>query len=155
MRTAFGLLGMALFLAGCDDMANQDRYRTYDPAPDLPGGRTWQMPVEGTVARGQLESPAPPEITPDLVAHGRDRYAVYCTPCHGADGGGNGHVAGRTMPHPPPFTAAEHAASLEEIVEVIERGVGVMYPMADRIGHADRWAIAAHVMELRNGGGAP
>ncbi|MFA7429765.1 MAG: cytochrome c [Rhodospirillaceae bacterium] len=130
---------LLLALTACDDMARQDRVDAYD-GPAAP-------PIPGTVARGTLAEFSPPEVTPDLVARGEARFAIYCVPCHGPQGRGDGPVAGRTMPFPPPFTKVD--ASVERIVEVITQGSGPMPPYGDRIPLADRWAIAAHVDRLR------
>lgn len=138
------LMAGAVLLAACDDMRQQDRVDAFDgPA---------EPPLPGTVARGSLDGSAMPEITPALAERGADRFAVHCVPCHGRQGQGDGPVAGRTMPYPPPF--AEVEASVEEIVEVITTGSGPMPPYGDRVPLADRWAIAVHVDRLRAEGQA-
>lgn len=130
-------------LAACDDMSRQERMEAYEtPFPR-------QLP--GTVARGELDPPALPPVSSDaLLARGRERYAIYCQPCHGDAGAGDGIVARRTMPAPPSFLEPRLRQIAEaEIVRVITEGKGVMYSFAARVRPDDRWAIAAHIKALQ------
>jgi mono/diheme cytochrome c family protein len=155
MRSAPAAL-LALALAGCDggDMARQDRYRPYEPSELFPTGGVAVPAVPGTVARGELERARAlaerPALTEELLRRGRERYDIFCSPCHGRLGDGTGMVAGRYVPQPPSFHS-ERLRGVPDtyIVEVITNGYGRMYPYATRVPPADRWAIAAYVRTLQ------
>jgi mono/diheme cytochrome c family protein len=109
----------------------------------------------GTVPRGAsayaaaLAPPGPP-ATPGLLARGRERFIVFCSPCHGASGTGDGIVVDRGFPRPPGYhQERQRDLPPEHIVSVITNGVGTMYPFAERIPPEDRWAIAHYVKALQ------
>jgi mono/diheme cytochrome c family protein len=115
----------------------------------------------GTVARGasaQASALAPPgpERTPALLARGEERFKVFCTPCHGVSGRGDGPVVSKGFTPPPSYLEERlQALSPEQIVQVITQGKGRMFPYADRVLPEDRWAIAHYVKELQaRGAGA-
>jgi mono/diheme cytochrome c family protein len=139
---------------GCKkaDMFQQQSYRTYDRDPGLPGETTEQNPVANTVAQEQPDKPVPePTIaTAQLLARGQQRYEIFCTPCHGATGTGDGMIVLRGFPHPPDFTSERllHATA-QHFYDTITYGKGDMYSYADRVPPADRWAIAAYIRALQ------
>ncbi|HUE46544.1 MAG TPA: cytochrome c [Aestuariivirgaceae bacterium] len=91
-----------------------------------------------------------PLLTRDLLARGQTRYEIFCTPCHGFAGDGDGMVVQRGFPAPPSFhTEVRRDMAPERIVSAITNGFGRMLPMAERIPPADRWAIAAYVKALQ------
>src|SRR5438270_13538173 len=98
-RAAIAIL--ALLLAGCDDqsMRQQKRYETYSAAQLWPDGTSARPLPEGVVAQGDPARAAqvanPPEVTPALLARGRERYEIFCTPCHGIEGRGAGMIVQR------------------------------------------------------------
>src|SRR3954466_12174853 len=106
MRAAVILL-LAVMLTGCgESMDQQNRTKTYGDAKGLP----WQaegeaLPlVDGVVAQGALQlrqdrEHAPP-VSRSLLARGRERYEIYCAPCHGLAGGGDGFIVQRGFPKP-------------------------------------------------------
>jgi mono/diheme cytochrome c family protein len=98
----------------------------------------------------------PLPITLALLARGRERYDIFCAPCHSPAGDGDGMVARRGFPAPPSY----HIERLRRVpdshlYEVITQGYGVMYPYADRLSPEDRWAIAAYVRALQLSQSAP
>ncbi len=145
----------ALFLASCDlSMTQQPKYTAYAPSSFWPNGTSARPLPAGTVAQGDLEREAaekkPPEVTPALLARGRDRYNAFCTPCHGISGYGNGMVVQRGFPPPPSY----HIDRLRQMdgqyfYDVQTNGFGVMYSYADRVSVEDRWAIAAYIRALQ------
>ena len=157
---------VAMLLFGCRlDMHVQPKYLPYEPTDFFGDGRSERQPVPGTVARGQLrldelffsgkengveadEFPFP--VTRRDLERGRERYNVYCTPCHDYSGTGNGMIVQRGFPPPPSF----HIQRLREapaghFYEVITNGYGVMYSYAARVEPADRWRIAAYIRVLQ------
>ena len=95
------------------------------------------------------EPPQPP-LSREVLARGQERYEIFCTPCHGFAGDGDGMVVQRGFPAPPSFHAGpQRALAAQRIVDVITDGTGRMLPMAERIPISDRWAIAAYVKALQ------
>jgi mono/diheme cytochrome c family protein len=93
---------------------------------------------------------SPLAVTAALLTRGQDQYAVYCAVCHGDDGYGSGIVVRRGYPAPPSLHDARLRAALAgQLYQAIARGIGKMYPLADRIGVNDRWAIVAYVRALQ------
>lgn len=156
MRLAFVLAAGAALLAACDsgteEMAHVSSTRVvqrpYVPAPP------------GTVPRGTAEqiaalAPPGPEPTPELVDRGHDRFMIFCSPCHGASGRGDGLVVSRGFPPPPTYHQERiRALSPAQIVTVITEGKGRMASYADRVPPEDRWAVAHFVKELQAREGA-
>jgi mono/diheme cytochrome c family protein len=152
MRLAVVLFA-ALALAACRNMVQQPRYDASEDSPLFDDGMAMQHPPEGTVARDAPQRQAAaqrPPLTMALVERGRERFGIYCVPCHAADGSGQGIVPSRGFPHPPDFRSARlRAAPVSHFYEVITDGYGVMYSYADRVEPADRWAIAAYIRALQ------
>jgi hypothetical protein len=157
------LATLAVFTAGCQirqDMADQPKNRPLSPSPFFDDGRSERPLLENTVARGSIaddelfvpkESNAfPLPLTPELLKRGQERYKIFCTPCHGLQGDGNGMVSMRGMKHPPSY----HDARLRQvpngyIYDVITNGFGGMLGYSAQIPAADRWAIVAYVRALQ------
>jgi hypothetical protein len=154
---------LAVVTGGCQirqDMADQPKNRPLSPSPFFDDGRSERPLVENTVARGSIaddelfvpkESNAfPLPVTPELLKRGQERYKIFCTPCHGIQGDGNGMVAMRGMKHPPSY----HDPRLRQvpngyIYDVITNGFGGMLGYSAQIPPADRWAIVAYVRALQ------
>ena len=149
-----GLAFVALLaLAGCRNMVQQARYDEYEANPLYSDGMAMQHPPEATVAQDAPQVRAAeqrPQLTKALLERGRERFAIYCTPCHAQDGSGQGMITSRGFPHPPDFRSARlRAAPASHIYDVIGNGYGVMYSYADRVSPEDRWAIAAYIRVLQ------
>jgi mono/diheme cytochrome c family protein len=162
----------ALSLGGCDeairqDMANQPKNRPESPSNFFADGRSARPLVENTVARGSIENDVynvpkdfagfPPAVKLDekLLHRGEDRYKIFCAPCHGLQGNGEGLIAMRGMKHPPSY----HLERLQKAPEgyffdVTSNGFGAMYGYSERITPADRWAIIAYIRALQLSRGA-
>jgi mono/diheme cytochrome c family protein len=112
------------------------------------------------VARGALAEDAlfvskesnafPLPVNQELLERGQGRYKIFCTPCHGLQGDGNGMVAVRGMKHPPSF----HQDRLRQspngyFYDVITNGFGAMYGYSAQIPPRDRWAVVAYVRALQ------
>jgi cytochrome c553 len=121
--------------------------------------------VAYTVARGHLNSDDsfylgkigtnlvetfPFPITREVLERGRERFEIYCAPCHARTGEGNGMIVQRGFPPPPSFHIARlRQAPVGHFFDVITQGYGVMYSYAERVEPADRWAIAAYIRVLQ------
>lgn len=150
---------LPLALAACDqaDMVSQPKSRTWDKNPFFPQGQTMRLPAPGTVPRASPDRPVPQPAaaTPDLLARGQERYEVFCTPCHGAAGLGDGMIVQRGYPRPPAFSDARlRAAPARHLYDVISNGKGNMLSYGAQVPPADRWAIVAYIRALQLSQGA-
>ncbi|MGC2462963.1 MAG: cytochrome c [Steroidobacteraceae bacterium] len=162
--------GLCLLLLPACEKAQRNMYEQPKYSP-LVASRLWPdgqsaRPLEpgvvvrsaGTLAasssgrQGDIAQPVPvpPPVTIESLRRGRERYDIYCAPCHSVSGDGDGMVVRRGFPapaslHSPPMRAASDA----HLFDVITGGSGVMYAFADRIGPPDRWAIVAYVRALQ------
>lgn len=101
-----------------------------------------------------LDNPRP--VTAALLTRGRERYDIYCAPCHSPVGDGDGMIVRRGFPAPPSFhTARLRRAPDGHFFRVITHGYGAMYPYADRVSPDDRWAIVAYIRALQLSQHAP
>jgi mono/diheme cytochrome c family protein len=145
---------VVLLCAGCDEMVRQPKAPVYGRSALFPDGAAMQTAPPGTVSREdaafrQALATRPP-MTPALLQRGRERFNIYCEPCHGRAGDGNGVVPSRGFPHPPSFhTEPLLSAPSQLFVDTITNGYGVMFSYADRVPPADRWAIAAYIRALQ------
>ena len=164
------LAGVALLLAlsGCrQDMHVQPRYNPYDPADFFEDGQSARLPVEGTVPRGDLKlgpnellytgkvngQPSesfPFPVTREILDRGRERFNIYCSPCHGFSGDGDGMIVQRGFRRPPSLHEdLLRTAPAGHIFDVITNGQGVMYPYGYRVAPRDRWAIIYYIRALQ------
>jgi mono/diheme cytochrome c family protein len=147
---AIGLLA----LAGCDQMARQPRYDAYGEAALFRDGKVLQAPPVGVVGRDdpgyRAAEAQPPAMSLALIERGRERFEIFCAPCHDSAGYGQGIIPARGFPHPPSFHSTRlRQASDRHIFDVISDGYGVMYPYGDRVPPGDRWAIVAYIRSLQ------
>jgi len=147
-----------LVACGEADMADQARAKTWDRNPFFPREITMRQPVAGTVPRSDPArvAPQPETISRALLDRGRERYGVFCTPCHGQDGRGAGMIVARGFPSAGNLTAERlRKASAAEIYDAISNGRKAMFGMGQMIPSADRWAIVAYVRALQISQDAP
>jgi mono/diheme cytochrome c family protein len=162
--------GLALvgILGGCHwDMWDGARLKPYEKSDFFADGLSSRMTVPGTVPylesrvddhyyAGKIDGefakilPAQIELNGDLLKRGQDRFMVFCSPCHDAQGTGNGMVVQRGFPAPPSY----HIDRLREVpigyfYDVMTNGFGRMYSYATRIEPQDRWAIASYLRVLQ------
>ena len=89
-------------------------------------------------------------VTREVLLRGRERFNIYCSPCHGRTGSGDGMIVQRGFKTPPSFHEARLAAApVGYIFDVITNGFGAMYPYASRITPEDRWKIVAYIRALQ------
>jgi cytochrome c553 len=146
-------------------MFDQPKARPLRASQFFEDGGASRPVVEHTVARGHrhedehfstgrihgvLVETFPFAITRDVLERGRERFDIYCAPCHGTTGKGDGVIVQRGFPPP----ASLHDDRLRQAsagyhFEVISNGFGTMYPFASRIEAGDRWAIIAYIRALQ------
>jgi len=153
-------------LAACrQDMHDAPRYEPLEASAFFTDGRSARMLVANTVARGtlredehlyqgtiggQLTDTFPMPVTPELMARGRERFNVFCSPCHGRTGQGNGIVVQRGFRAPPSFHQERlRRAPVGYYVNVETNGFGAMSDYAAQVPVEDRWAIAAYIRALQ------
>ena len=158
------LLGLT---AACrQDMQDQPKFPPLRPTDFFADGRSARPLVDGTVPRGHLnDDPAlftgkgpdgkfldtfPFAVTRDVLERGRERFNIYCSPCHDQIGLGDGKIVRRGYRHPPSY----HIDRLRQvpngyIFDVITNGFGAMPDYSAQIQPADRWAIVAYVRALQ------
>jgi mono/diheme cytochrome c family protein len=119
-----------------------------------------RVPVAGTVPTDADLAPVPEHnpypVTLALLERGQQRFDIFCAPCHGRAGDGQGMIPRHGFPHPPDYASpALLHASERHFYDVITNGYGVMFPYGDRVPPADRWAIAAYIRVLQYSRNAP
>jgi len=146
-----------LLLTSCDySMTRQPKYATYAPGPtDIWGDGASARPLpnnvvsQDDVARQSVET-SPPPVTQALLHRGEERFNIYCSPCHGLAGDGDGVIVARGFPAPPSYHSDRLlAAPAQHFYDVISHGYGVMYAYAARVEPKDRWAIVAYIRALQ------
>jgi len=147
------------------DMHNQAKYRPLRETPFFADHRSARPLIAGTIARGKLgedkllttgrdgDKPSdvfPFPVTIEVVARGRERFNIYCAPCHARTGDGRGMIVQRGYKQPPSF----HDQRLRDIsvgylFNVITAGFGVMPSYAPQVPVNDRWAIISYIRALQ------
>ncbi len=153
-------------------MHDQPKYQPHEVSDFFSDGRTSRTPVAGTVARGwlaenaalhrgvdesgQLLTAVPLPFTAELVERGRERFDIFCSPCHGRTGDGNGMIVQRGFKQPESF----HSERLRNVevgyfFTVMTNGFGEMSSYAAQVPVEDRWAVAAYIQALQLSRNAP
>jgi mono/diheme cytochrome c family protein len=157
---------MALVGSACrQDMHDQPKYIPLRESSFFNDDRSARPLVEGTVARGQLHDDEllytgkargedatvfPFAITADVMARGQERFNIYCSPCHGRTGQGDGMVVRRGYRRPPSLHVDRlRTAPAGHFFDVITNGFGAMPDYASQIRAEDRWAIIAYMRALQ------
>jgi hypothetical protein len=160
-------LMLCLSLAtGCAlDMRHQPRYEAFEKSAFFQDNLSARPPVADTVARGQLHldehlyngrvngdfaQTFPFTVTLEILERGQERYDIFCTPCHGQVGDGQGIITEYGLRAPNSF----HTPELRDeppgyYFDLITRGTRVMPSYAARIRPEDRWAIVAYIRALQ------
>jgi mono/diheme cytochrome c family protein len=168
-RTFFvvALVGTALAVSGCrQDMHDQPKIKPLAENDFFADGSGARPLPAGTVARGELhadkalytgrnaddslltEPPMP--VTRELLLRGRERFNIFCSPCHGQTGAGDGMVVQRGFKQPPSYHIDRlRMAPIGYIFFVMSNGFGQMPNYSAQIPVEDRWAIAAYVRVLQ------
>jgi len=164
-------LAALLLTSACRlDMHDQPKYTPLRESDFFSDRRSARPVLEGTVARGQLKDDEllqtgrvngqlsgefPYAVTAEVIARGRERYDIFCAPCHDRTGRGNGMIVRRGYRQPPSF----HLERLRQVpaghfVDVMTNGFGAMPDYRTQVPAADRWAIVAYIRALQLSAGA-
>jgi mono/diheme cytochrome c family protein len=161
------LVSAVTLLSGCRiDMHVQPRQNPLSRSDFFADQRSARPPVEGTVARGQLRADAyfytgkigdspgdylPFPATRQALDRGRERYNIYCAPCHSRLGDGNGFIPSRGFSRRPPsfHIPRLQKAPLGYFYDVMANGFGIMSDYASQISPQDRWNITAYIRALQ------
>lgn len=146
-------------------MHDAPRYEPLEASTFFEDGRGSRPLVANTVARGtlredehlyqgkingELTNSFPMPVTVELMARGQERYNVFCSPCHGRTGQGNGMVVQRGFRAPPSFHDERlRNAPVGYYFDVETNGFGAMPDYSAQVPVADRWAIAAYIRALQ------
>jgi mono/diheme cytochrome c family protein len=154
---------LALLCASCRrDMQDQPKYNPLEASNFFGDGKSARQLVDGTVPYSHKGAPAPSMIdeskattlpfplTPQVMDRGQERFNIYCSPCHGALGYGDGMVVRRGFLAPPSYHIDRlRQAPLGHFYDVMTVGFGAMPSYADKVAPDDRWAIAAYIRALQ------
>jgi len=149
-------------------MEVQPKHRPQSASAFFADGRSDRTPPARTVARGMLRDddhlhlgksadgsfaaklPAALKVDLSLLERGQDRFQIYCAPCHGALGDGNGMTKRYGMGATPTFHDARLRAMPDgEIFNTITNGKNTMMSYADKLSPEDRWAVVTYVRALQ------
>lgn len=150
------------------NMDQQDRFEAQEENPFFSDNRSMRMPVEGTVARGNLRQDeayyeginpdssfveeSPVELTRPLLNRGQGQYNIYCAPCHGRTGAGDGIIMeGQYGFVPAPSFHLDRIRDMPDgqLYSAIANGIRTMPSYAHQVGVEDRWAIVAYIRALQ------
>lgn len=169
------VVGAGLALTGCHtDMWVQPKvHEPFQESKFYADGMTARPLIPGTVARGhiRLDEPFftgfkngklitefPLKVDEELIRRGEDRFKIFCTPCHGQLGDGQGMIAKRgfTLRRPVGNFHTQRLRNMPvgHFYDVMTNGYGAMYSYASRLDPRDRWAVAAYIRTLQLSQGA-
>ena len=168
VSTCYAVSCRVVVMAGSacrQDMHDQPKYIPLRESTFFADARSARPLVVGTVARGQLHEDAllytgksngadatmfPFPIDDRVMARGQERFNIYCSPCHGRTGFGDGMVVRRGYRRPPSFHDDRlRNAPVGHFFDVISNGFGAMPDYAAQIKAEDRWAIVAYIRALQ------
>jgi mono/diheme cytochrome c family protein len=165
--SALSAVAVLALLSSCRiDMQVQPKQNPLSRSDFYPDQRSARPLVEGTVARGQLQADQyfysgkigsnpgdymPFPVTKEVLERGRERYDIFCAPCHSRLGDGEGFVPSRGFSRRPP---SYHIPRLEKaplgyFFDVMTNGFGIMPDYAAQIPPDDRWKIVAYIRALQ------
>ena len=146
-------------------MFNQPRVNPLQRSDFFADGRSARPAIPGTIPRGYLDDDPhlytgrvdgtlvttfPFLVTRQVLERGRQRYDIFCTPCHDALGNGNGVVVRRGFRQPPSFHIERlRQAPVGHYFDVVSNGLGAMSDYAAQVPVRDRWAIIAYIRALQ------
>lgn len=150
------------------NMDQQEYFEPQEVNEFFDDNRAMRKPVEGTIARGNLKQDKayhqginedssfveeiPVEVTKSFLYRGQDRYNIYCQPCHGATGDGQGIIMANNYGYVP--APSFHQDRIREesdgyLYSAIANGIRTMPSYAHQVPVDDRWAIVAYIRALQ------
>jgi mono/diheme cytochrome c family protein len=166
----------ALAAAGCEGvlpepdferMQHQRGYRPFERSVQFEDGRVMRPPPLGTIPRGQIlgqpgltrgvlrsgayATEIPIALTRAVLGRGRDRFDIYCAPCHGVRGDGDSMVASNMSLRRPPSLIDDPVTSFPpgRVFQVVSVGYGLMPAYEVHLSISDRWAVVAYLRALQ------
>ncbi len=172
LRRGAVLVLLATAVTACrQDMHDQPKYRPLRESEIFADKRSARPLVAGTVARGTLREDAvlytgkvgndfvteiPVTVTAELLERGQTQYQVFCSPCHGRTGRGDGMVVQRGFKKPSSYhTDRLRQMPIGYLYDVMTNGFGAMSDYSAQVPPPERWAIAAYVRALQYSQYAP
>ena len=165
LRASVCILALLTLTACRQDMHTEPRYQPLAETSFFADHRSARPQVEGTVARGHLRidearytgkiggediDQFPIPIAKEDIERGETRFNIYCTPCHGRLGDGNGMVVLRGFRQPPSYYSDRLMnAPVGHFFDAVTNGFGAMPSYASRIQTDDRWRIIAYIRALQ------
>ena len=160
------VVASSIALTACrQDMHDAPRYEPLEASAFFDNGGSARTLVANTVPRGYLREDEflytgrvsgqfanmfPMAVTADVMARGQERYNVFCSPCHGRTGVGNGMIVQRGFRQPPSYGEQRlRDAPAGYFFDVMTNGFGAMQDYAAQVPVADRWAITAYIRALQ------
>jgi len=160
------VVASSIALTACrQDMHDAPRYEPLEASAFFDNGGSARTLVANTVPRGYLREDEllytgkvsgqfanmfPMAVTADVMARGQERYDVFCAPCHGRTGVGNGMIVQRGFRQPPSYGEQRlREAPAGYYFDVMTNGFGAMQDYAAQVPVADRWAIVAYIRALQ------
>jgi len=164
-RLLLAIAGAAMLTACRQDMHNQPKYRGLRASAFFADGSSARPLVEGTVARGTLQTDEafftgkngtamvtelPFPVDAAVLDRGEERFNIYCTPCHDRTGSGRGMVVQRGYRQPPSFHIDRlRNVEIGHFFDVMTNGFGAMPDYRAQVSPRDRWNIAAYIRALQ------
>jgi mono/diheme cytochrome c family protein len=165
------ILLLSLLLCSCrQDMQDQPKYKPLAASKFFADGRAARPTPAFTIARDELDdnddlhtggsgesflASIPVRVDAALLERGRQRFDIYCSPCHGRLGNGDGMIARRGFKAPADLASDRvRQAPPGYIFQVIRNGYGAMGDYRDQVSAADAWAIVAYIRALELSRGA-
>jgi mono/diheme cytochrome c family protein len=146
-------------------MHNQPKFIPLRESGFYSDHRSARPVVEGTVARGHLDDDEllnlgkvngqdatefPWPVTSEMIARGRERYDIFCAPCHDRTGSGGGMIVRRGYRRPPSYHIDRlRQAPVGHFFDVMTNGFGAMPDYRAQVTASDRWAIVAYIRALQ------
>jgi mono/diheme cytochrome c family protein len=142
------------------NMARTARYNAFEENPNFADRMTLRMPPPGTIPRGLpplptgedarlIENPFQPGDRA-AVERGAVVFANFCEPCHGPAGQGDGAVARRGFPEPPPLSRDQTQQKSDgDLFQILTNGQNSMPSYASQISREDRWKAILHLRSMR------
>lgn len=164
------ILAVVLAIPACDwdfeRMIDQPKFEEYEYNPYFPDRTTMQRPPAGTVSRSAVTGPPglvrgleggsyvdqiPVPLGRELLARGKNRYEIFCAPCHGVTGYGDTQVAANMTLRPPPSLHSDAIRGYPpgRLYQVVSEGFGLMPSYKEELRVRDRWAVVAYVQALQ------